>query len=119
MTEDLSGYFPLPFVCQHERYTDGDEDAHGNTEPDWLDPVDVQCVWWMPDTSELPVPNAGGVLTAANLLLAVDSALAVDPRDRFTIETRRFEVIGLPKDYDHGPFGFATNRLIIELRWVG
>jgi hypothetical protein len=53
------------------------------------------------------------------LVLIVDSAVAVGHRDRFTVDGREFEVIGLPKDYNHGPFGFDTDRLVVELKWRG
>ena len=62
----------------------------------------------------------------ADVVLAVDSVLRVDSRDYFTIaelidsvgDPMRLDVIGLPKDYDHGPFGFAPGRQIVELKAV-
>lgn len=113
------GLFPLPFTCQHEAYTAGVEDLHGNTTPGWSTPVSVACVWWSPSSAEPQSPPTGGDRVAADVVLVVDSTLQVDHRDRFSVDGKRFEVVGLPKDYDHGPFGYSPNRRIIELKWVG
>ena len=115
----LARYFPLPFTCQHESYTPGVEDDHGNTVPGWLDPVPVACVWWDPSSTEPDLPPTGGDRVVADRVLVVDSALTVDHRDKFTVDGRQFEVIGLPKDYNHGPFNFSPDRLVVELKWVG
>lgn len=68
-----------------------------------------------------------------DLVLVIDSTAAVDHRDRFTIaglttpvdrdghivlEAKVFTVVGLPKDYNHGPFGFAPDRVVVGLKWV-
>lgn len=110
---------PLPFTCLHEPYAAGVEDDHGNIIPGEGAPVDRACFWWLPTSDEPSVPDAGGVRTAVDVSLVLDSSVAVDPRDMFTVDGRRFEVIGLPKDYDHGPYEFRPNRRIVELRWVG
>lgn len=123
---NLARHFPLPFAAQHHAFTAGDEDDHGNTTPGHRDPVPVPCIWWTPTSSE---PQTGQVNTdrvIADVVLAVDSVLRVDSRDYFTIaelidsvgDPMRLDVIGLPKDYDHGPFGFAPGRQIVELKAV-
>lgn len=116
---NLAQFFPLPFTCQWEHYTAGVEDDHGNTAPDWADPVDVACAWQPGATSEPLSAPTGGDLVSVDLTLFVDSGLMVDQRDRFTVDGHRFEVIGLPKDYDHGGFGDAPGRKVLELKWVG
>lgn len=108
---------PLPFTCQHETYTAGEVNAHGNRAPGWSGPVAVSCVWWSPSSSE-PHEPAGDRVTV-DVVLVVDSALVVDHRDRFVIDGRRFDVVGLPKDYEHGPFGYSPKRRVIELKWAG
>lgn len=110
---------PLPFTCQHEVWSAGAVNAHGNVSPEWLAPVDVSCVWWSPSSAEPGSPPTGGNRVVADVVLVVDSAVVVDHRDRFIVEGRRFEVVGLPKDFDHGPFGFAPGRRAVELKWVG
>jgi hypothetical protein len=121
---NLARYFPLPFTCLHGAYIAGVTDEHGNTVPGWADPVPVDCVWWSPDSTEpgyqfRASQNAGSDQVSVDLTLVVDSSLVVDHRDRFTVAGHDFEVVGLPKDYDHGPFGFSPNRRPIELKWMG
>lgn len=109
----------LPFTCLHGAYVDGAVDDHGNTIPDWADPVAVACFWWSPSSAEPLAAPTGSDQVSVDITLVVDSALQVDHRDRFTVDGHDFEVIGLPKDFDHGPFGFAPNRRVIELKWMG
>ncbi len=116
--------FPLPFSCQHEAYIATTQDEHGNAVPEWAAPVAVACFWWAPTPLharlvEPAQPPTGGDLLRVDLSLVVDSAVAVNHRDMFAVDGRRFEVIGLPQDYDHGPFGFVPNRRIIALKWTG
>ena len=113
----LARLFPLPFTCQHEPYTAGAEDDHGNIEPQWGSPVARQCCWWCPSSTEPATPPTGGDRVTADLVLVLDSAVSVDHRDRFTVDGKRFEVVGIPKDYNHGPFGFSPDRLVVELKW--
>ncbi|WP_423487896.1 hypothetical protein [Mycobacteroides sp. PCS013] len=115
----LARYFPLPFTCLQERYTAGDENAHGNATPGWAEPVPRSCVWWSPASHDPAQPPTGGERVIADLVLVVDVAGPVDHRDKFTIEGRRFEVIGIPEDYNHGPWGFSPDRLVVALKWVG
>ena len=122
----LARYFPLPFTCQHHVYTPGVEDDHGNTVPGWLDPVAVACVWWAPSSQEPALGPTGGDRVVADVVLVVDSAVSVSHLDHFMISEvldtsgnpARLEVIGLPKDYNHGPWGFSPDRLVIELKAV-
>lgn len=117
---DVSGLFPLPFTCQHERFIDtSDRSGHGNAAPDWAKPVAVACCYWPTMTGEPSSPPTGGNLASVDLTLVVDSALGVGHQDRFTVEGLQFEVVGLPKDFDHGPFGYQTHRKVLELRWTG
>ncbi|MDM2036074.1 hypothetical protein PP334_19380, partial [Mycobacteroides abscessus] len=64
-------------------------------------------------------PPTGGERVVADLVLVVDVAVPVDHRDKFTVEGREFEVIGIPEDYNHGPWGFSPDRLVVALKWVG
>ena len=110
---------PLPFTCLHEHYQAGAEDDWGNVEPTWADPVERDCFWWSPSSSESSVDNLGGVRATVDVVLVLDADVEVDPKDVFTVNGRRFEVIGLPKDYDHGPFSFRPGLSVVELKWVG
>lgn len=115
--------FPLPFTCLHEAYTPGVEDEHGNTTPGWLDPIVVACIWYSPNTAEASTepatPPTGGDRVTVDLVLVLDVSVPVDHRDKFTVDGKRFDVIGLPKDFNHGPFGFSPDRVLVELKWVG
>ena len=110
---------PLPFTCQREAYEAGAIDDYGNQTPDWAAPVDVSCFWWTGATTEPVSAPTGGDLAAVDLSLVLDSAELVDHRDRFIVAGRTFEVIGLPKEWDHGPFSYQPGRQILELKWVG
>ncbi|SKF90789.1 hypothetical protein [Mycobacteroides abscessus] len=111
--------FPLPFKCEHLAYVPGAENSHGNPEGDWAEPVERDCFWWDPSSLEMPTPPTGGTRVVADRYLVVDSSGPVDHRDKFKVNGHEFTVIGLPQDYNHGPFGFSPDRLVIELKWVG
>ena len=110
---------PLPFTCLVVFVQAGAEDDWGNVEPTWADPVERDCFWWSPSSSESSVDNLGGVRATVDVVLVLDADVEVDPKDVFTVNGRRFEVIGLPKDYDHGPFSFRPGLSVVELKWVG
>lgn len=109
----------LPFTCQRIPYQAGVTDDHGNTIPGSGNPVDVACFWWIPESSEPTSDPTGGDRVAADVMLVVASSETVDHRDMFMVDGKRCEVIGLPKDYNHGPFGWSPDRLVIELKWTG
>lgn len=109
---------PLPFTCLHEAYDRGQEDGHGNIREGWLESVTVPCIWWSVSSAEPAAPPTGSERVVVDLSLVVNSALVVDHRDRFTIQGRRYEVTGVPAEWDHGPFGFSPNRQVISLRAV-
>jgi len=111
---------PLPFTCSHRRYIEGDANSHGNPIESWANGIPRQCFWWDPTSAEMPTPPTAGTRVTADRFLVLDASVSVDYRDKFTFDGgHEFQVQGLPKDYNHGPFGFKPNRLIIELKWVG
>ena len=111
---------PLPFACLHEAYdADPEPDEHGNAVPGWAAPITRACFWWIPSSAEPASPPTGGDLVTVDTVLVLDSAVPVDHRDRFTVAGRRFEVSGLPADYDHGPYGYAPARRVITLKSPG
>lgn len=111
--------FPLPYTAGHQVYVPGAEDSHGNPIDTWADPVPVQCFWWTPDSSE-PI-LAGHDRLIVDRVLVLDSADAegVSHRDRFTIEGRLWEAIGIAEDYDHGPWWSPGVRPVNLQRVVG
>ncbi|SHX09657.1 hypothetical protein [Mycobacteroides abscessus] len=111
--------FPLPFKCEQHAYIPGADNSHGNPDVQWAEPVERDCFWWEPDSTETPTPPTAGTRALADRYLAVDAAVAVDHRDKFTVNGQEFTVTGLAQDFNHGPFGFSPDRLVIELKWVG
>jgi len=109
---------PLPFTCLHEPYAPGEQDGHGNTIPEWSEPFEVACMWWPVNSSEPAGPPTGSDRVVAERALVVDVSIVVDHRDRFIFDGQRFEVTGMPANYDCGPFGFTPNRQVVELRMV-
>lgn len=111
---------PLPFTCLHHVYTDSaGEDDYGNDKPGWLPPVVLACFWWSPTSTESTGAPTGGTAPSVDTVLVIDSAVSVDHRDKFTVDGVVFEVIGLPRDFNHGPYGYRPNRHVIELKWMG
>lgn len=116
--------FPLPFSCLHDSYIGSAEDDHGNPVPTWATSVAVDCFWWIGQSTESRYQfrasgNTGSDQASVDLTLVVDANVPVDHRDRFTVDGKAFEVVGLPKDYNHGPFAFSPDRLVVELKWTG
>lgn len=109
---------PLPFTVQHQAYRAGVKDANGNPKPDWAPPVARACFWWDPDSAEPLQGPTGGATVVVDRVLVLDVAVVVDHRDRFFWGDQRYDAIGLPKDFNHGPFGYAPNRLVVQLRGV-
>lgn len=110
--------FPLPFTCTHEVYTSVAEDSYGNPIVVWAPPVEVPCFWWPLDTADVATAPAPNNSVTADVALVIDAGVAVDHRDKFTVDGTRYDVSGLPKDYDHGPWGFTPNRRVVELTLV-
>lgn len=94
--------FPLPWTAGHEVYSEGSDDAHGNPAQSWAAPVSVPAIWWSPSSTEPVV--AGHDRVQVDVVMAVDSALAVGPHDRFVLDSQEYDVIGEPEDYSHGPY---------------
>ena len=116
----MSELIPLPFTCQHAVYTpEVALDDHGNAVAGWADGVAVSCFWWPGGTAEPFGTPTGSEQATADLTLVVDSTVVVDHQDRFTVNGKTFEVFGLPKEYDHGPFGYTPGTQAVELKWVG
>lgn len=97
--------FPLPFKAWLRAYAGSTEDDLGNLTDEWATAVEEPAIWWTPSsvaTSEQKM--AGHDRIVVDLVLVVDSATVVGPRDHAVIEGREFEVIGYPEDFDHGPW---------------
>lgn len=112
--------YPLPFKCQQLAYIAGDQNSHGNPDAQWADGIERDCFWWDPQSQAVPAPPTPGTRALADRCIVLDSTVAVDHRDKFVVNGREFTVTdGLPEDYNHGPFGFSPDRIIVALKWVG
>ncbi len=101
--------FPLKFTAGHKVYSEtGSQDAHGNDIPTWANAVNVPAMWWSPSSTEPVV--AGHDRVQVDLVMVVDSALAVSPHDRMVIGSDEYDVIGFPEDYDHGPYAVPGRK---------
>lgn len=109
---------PLPWEAGHRKWVAGAVDPEWGTvtEGHHADPVSVDCFWWTPSSDE--PAQQGHSRVVADLVLVVDSTIQVDSTDLFEIGGKAWEVIGEVKDYNHGPFGFSPDRLVIECRRV-
>lgn len=108
--------FRLRWTAGHQVYSEtGGLDAHGNDVPTWADAVDVPAIWWSPSSSEPAV--AGHDRVTVDVVMVVASSLVVSPHDRMVLDGKRYEVIGEPEDYDHGP-GRPAGRKPVNLRRV-
>lgn len=95
--------YPLAQTVGHVVYTPGAEDAHGNIEDGWADPVDVSVYGYGPrvDSTE-----PGGTQVIVGLQVFAPATLTVDPRDQFVVDGLRYDVDGEVGDWTRGPFGF-------------
>lgn len=100
--------FALPRTAGHRVYSEGSDDAHGNPVQSWAAPVDVAALWWSPSSTEPLL--AGHDRVSVDVVLVVDSALSVSPHDRFVLDSKEYEVLGEPEDYDHGPYSVPGRK---------
>ncbi|MBF6133507.1 hypothetical protein IU501_10900 [Nocardia otitidiscaviarum] len=98
----MSSDIPLPYNVIHRAYMGAGEDAHGNEIPTYAAPIEVPSFWWSPSSTEPALAGHDRVLV--DLVLVVDSALTITPRDLFDVDGNEYSVIGYPQDYDHGPW---------------
>lgn len=61
---------------------------------------------------------AGHDRVIADLVVVVDRTVSVGPLDRMVVDGREYEVDGEAADYNHGPFGFSPNRLVVECKRI-
>lgn len=68
--------------------------------------------WYMPDSTEPAIAGSNRVLVSVVLL--VPETFSVGPHDKVIVPGYgELDVLGLPQDYNHGPFnwrpGYAVN----------
>lgn len=113
-------FLPPPSqVIGHRVFGAGEEDAHGNVEKGWADPVDVLVHAWHTGQSEEPQVEGHERVRVDGQVIA-PSTWMPDPRDRVTLPgvPGEFLIIGVPEDYDHGPFGWSPGVRMVNIQKV-
>lgn len=108
--------FPTPYTVLTEAYSGSTYDAHGNYTDSWLAPVEQPVIGWYTPVSTEP-KIAGRDQVIVDLALMTPPGFVIGPLDRVTVAGVRFEVIGYPEDYTHGPFNFNPG-LVVNLKRV-
>lgn len=102
--------FPLAQTIGHAIYTPGSTDSHNNPIDAWATPVNVQVYGYGPPIrTEEAEPGGTQVIQGLQVLSPV---FAVDPRDRFVIDSITYEVVGEVANWSHGPFGWDPGQTI-------
>ena len=99
-----------PYTVEHRAFTGTTRDARGNVTQTYADGVSRPVYGWGPPRSDEPT---SGAVTALTVDLEVYSpTFEYGSQDRFVVGGNVFEVVGLPTDYDHGPFGYRPGMVI-------
>ena len=107
---------PLPWEAQILRWQSDALDAFGNPVEGFGPPVAFDCFWWSPSSSEPSLQGHDRVV--ADLVVVAAADFVCGHRDRIIVGGREYDVAGEPKDYNHGPFGFSPDRVVIECKAV-
>ncbi|MBF6064937.1 hypothetical protein IU494_30285 [Nocardia terpenica] len=111
--------FPLRSIVGHHHYRDGGRDAHGNPTEYFEPALDaagepVRVYGWAPVSSTEPaLPGHTRVVTEVDLYTA--PGFVPGPHDLIDLPAApagRFEIVGFPADYGHGPFDWSPGSVI-------
>lgn len=106
----------------HATYQPGVKGSHGNPVDAWAEPVDVQVYGYGPRTDTRGATGSnepGGTQVVVGLEVYAPKGLAVDPRDRFVVDGKMYNVEGEIGDWSNGPYGFAPGIVIALKRAEG
>ena len=98
------------YQIQHLAKTEDAEDSWGTKHSVWTDPVEIEVLGWAPPSPDTEIRDIG-TGTRRDLDLYSPTGFA-RPGDQVVIEGDRYEVIGYPEDFTHGPFGFPAGYRI-------
>ena len=107
--------FPLAHTLTREPYTGATQSGLGNTVPTFGAPVSVRVYAVAPHTVEQGSTSLTETQVADLDVFA--PKMAVSLKDRFTIDSDRYEVVGV-QDWTKGFQGWEPG-IVIELRRVG
>lgn len=99
------------------RYAGQSPDAHGNLRDTWGSPEPALVYGFYPRTVSEPLPER--TLTAGEWSLLAPPDIEIGPHDVVEFEGVPYEVVGDPKDYRHGPFGWNVGYEIFLTKVEG
>ena len=103
-------------TVQHEVWSAGPADGHGNVSDMWAEPTDRPVYGWSQRSSSEPKQVGANRLVVD---LEMFSPWGAATKDRVTILGRRFEVVGESEDWNHGPFGWHPGFVVNLVRIDG
>lgn len=111
--------YPTPYTVQTSAFNKSGTDSHGNPVESWATPITQPVYGWAVPNSIQP-KYAGQERTLVDVELYVPPGFVVGPRDRIILTGDwKFEAIGYPEDYTHGPFGFNPGLVVNLIRVEG
>lgn len=114
----MTAFLPLAETVGHRVFTSGTPDAHGNVTKGWAEPVDVDVYGWHTGQSEEPQIEGHERLRVDGQVLAPES-WRPGSMDKVVLPgvEGEFSIVGVPEDYNHGPFGF-TPGVVVNLQRI-
>lgn len=111
--------FPTPYTVQLHAYQASAMDAHGNVTDLWDEVgTEVAVYGWAPPSPDTETLGGREAITRG-LDLYVPPEVTASPQDRFTVDGARYDVVGHPEDFTHGPFGWQPGKRISLTRIDG
>lgn len=103
---------PTPFFVETRAYDGGGVDAHGSEIVSWASPVRQPVFGWsVPSSSEPKLAGHNRVVVQIELL--APPAFRVGPYDKVIVPGHgELDVLGVPEDFTHGPFGFMPGLVV-------
>ncbi len=98
--------FPATIPFQHQVFeTLGTADSHGNDVGVLGEPIDRLAIGWYQTGSTEPISVDYISRTVSDINVMVEDPTLFNTRDMLLISGQAFEVIGVPADWAHGPWG--------------
>lgn len=110
--------FPVRMSVGWCRYAPARRDVHGRDVAAWEPAVRLDAYGVAPAGSREP-RTVGENRVVEELELLVPSVAGVGPQDRILIDGVAYQVVGVPADYDRGPFGWRPGGVIRLMRVEG
>ena len=103
-------------ILHVRRYTSGTEDAHGNADSDYAEPVEWDVLGVAPGGMAEPYYPDRDLSDIAWTVYALPSDNTPTERDRVDFDGDTYEVNGRPKDWTHGPWQNPSAGIVVELK---